>query len=374
MTTIGVTTRGGRYPIIIERGLLARTGPALKALGFSEPPIVIGDSRALGIHGKALLPSLERAFGRALVIRIAPGEHAKSRHTLFGLYDALLRRRAHRGSWIIAFGGGVVSDVAGFSAATYLRGIRYVNVPTTLLAQIDSAIGGKVGINLGQGKNLVGAFHQPSAVLSDPEVLSSLPARELSSGLYEVVKCAAIRSPRLTGFLEARLPEVIRGEAAALQRVVVETARIKAAIISGDEKERGKRMILNFGHTIGHALEAATAYERFTHGEAIAWGMIGALALGVRLGISPPSSAARIVRLIRAVGRLPGLDGIPAGDLWNAFERDKKFRGGRIRMVLLARTGAVRIIDDMHHAGLKRFLRSFLARKGDFAALSASAG
>jgi 3-dehydroquinate synthase len=217
-----------------------------------------------------------------------------------------------------------------------------------------------VGINVKRGKNLIGAFHQPSAVLSDTGVLRTLPARELASGLFEVVKCGAIRSRSLLRYLERELPAIQRCVAGPLEYIVVEASRIKAQVVSGDEREDELRMILNYGHTVGHALEAATAYRRFKHGEAVGWVMVAALELGRELGMLRPADVQRLTRLICRVEDLPSLRGIRIEDVWRALKRDKKFRAGNIRMVLLPRLGETKIVSGIDPAALRRFLKGFL--------------
>ena len=246
MKTIWVALADRGYPVIVGEGILEQAGKIFERKGFSSPPIVISTARIMKLHGGRLLKSLEDEFGSVAVIRIGDGERFKSFSTLRKIYDGLFHARADRRSWIVAFGGGVVGDVAGFAAATYMRGIPYAHVPTTLLAQVDSSIGGKVGINAVQGKNLIGAFHQPRLVLSDCSVLSTLPPRELSAGLYEVVKCGAIRSKSLLQFCENRLPDILQGQLDALETIVVESSRIKAKVVSSDEKETDLRMSLNY--------------------------------------------------------------------------------------------------------------------------------
>ena len=352
------------YPVIIGRGVMARAGSLLARRGFDSPPIVITNNTILRLHGSTLLRSLEHTFGRTPAIRIGDGERFKNHSTLLRIYEGMFRERADRRSWILAFGGGVIGDIAGYAAATFMRGIPYVMAPTTLLAQVDSSIGGKVGINVVQGKNLIGAFHQPSAVLSDTDTLKTLPARELATGLYEVVKCGAIRSEPLIRYLERRLPDVLSCLPRVMEHIVLEASRIKAFVVACDEKESGLRMILNYGHTVGHALEAATDYRRFKHGEAVAWGMIAALEFGRELGLLQTEGAGRLVRLIHRVGSLPSLRGISSGDAWKALVRDKKFRSGDVRMVLLRRLGDAEIFTRVDPALLRRFLRKFLTRGG----------
>jgi 3-dehydroquinate synthase len=279
----------------------------------------------------------------------------------------MFRAHADRRSWVLAFGGGVTGDIAGFAAATFMRGIPFVMAPTTLLAQVDSSIGGKVGLNVAQGKNLIGAFHQPAAVLSDTGVLKTLPKRELASGLHEVIKYGAIRSMALLRYLEQRLPGILKCQPAEMQHIVLASSRIKAEVVGSDERETGLRMILNYGHSVGHAFEAATDYKRFKHGEAVAWGMIAALGFGLKLGLLKPEEVALIVRLIHQVGGLTSIKGITLERLWDAFLRDKKFRSGDIRMIFLRRPGDAAVREGIDPTSLRAFLKEFLASGGRFA-------
>ncbi len=364
MKTLRVSCESHGYPVVVGDGLLEDAGALLSASGFASAPIVVSNSTVMELHGRTLLRSLGNSFGRVEKILIGDGERFKNRATLSRIHDGLFRARADRHSWILAFGGGVVGDIAGFAAATFLRGISIVYVPTTLLAQVDSAIGGKVGINVPQGKNLIGAFHQPRAVLSDPAVLDTLPDRELAAGLYEVIKCAAIRSEPLVRYIERNLPAILMRKRAALERIIIDAARIKARIVAADEKEGDLRMILNFGHTMGHALEAATAYRRFKHGEAVGWGMIGAIDFGTRIGVTDPRECGSIVGLIRQVEDLPPLKGIAFERVWDTLERDKKFRSGQLRMVFLRRPGQAEIVADIDRTPFRRFLKEFLESGG----------
>jgi 3-dehydroquinate synthase len=365
MKTIRVHLENRSYPIVVGKGVLHRAGQILADSGFSSPPIIITNSLVWRVHGAALKLSLEKAFGPSVVIRIGDGERFKCHATLLQIYDGLFRARADRRSWLLAFGGGVIGDISGFAAATFMRGIPYASVPTTLLAQVDSSIGGKVGINVPQGKNLIGAFHQPSAVLSDTNILRTLSSREVASGLYEVVKCGAIRSRTLLDYIERRLRKISACQAGTMEHIVLESSRIKAEVVSGDEREEDSRMILNYGHTVGHALEAATAYKRYKHGEAVGWGMIAAVGYGRELGMLDARDAARLVQIIHRVTELPSLKGIRLDALWSALKRDKKFRAGNIRMVLLPRLGATEIASGIDPESLKRFLARFLEAEGN---------
>jgi 3-dehydroquinate synthase len=363
MKTLHVDLGSRSYPVVVGEGLLKCAGRLLSGLGLTSSPMVVTNSTVWRLHGSALQYSLGDLWNPALVLSIGDGEQYKNHATLQRIYERLFRARADRRSWILAFGGGVVGDVAGFAAATFMRGIPYVSIPTTLLSQVDSSIGGKVGINVPQGKNLIGAFHQPSAVLSDTSVLRTLPRRELSAGLYEVLKCGAIRSEPLLSYLERRLAAILDCRPAALEHIVVAASRIKAEVVSRDEREQELRMVLNYGHTVGHALEAVTAYRRFKHGEAVAWGMIAALQFGRALGLADREETERLVRLIRRVAPLPPLGGIELTPLWNALRRDKKFRAGDIRMVLLPRLGRAKIVADIDPSSLRLFLKKFLTQE-----------
>jgi 3-dehydroquinate synthase len=350
------------YPVWIGAGVHAQAGHLLSGLGFTSPPIVVSNAKVLRLHGKVLLAALQNSFGTLTLIRMGDGEQYKNQKTLAKIYEGLFRVRADRHSWIVALGGGVVGDVAGYAAATFMRGIPYVGVPTTLLSQVDSSVGGKVAINVTHGKNLIGAFHQPAAVLSDTATLRTLPSRELASGLFEVVKCGAIRSRRLLAYLERRLDAVLAVEARATAHTILEAVRIKAAVVAQDEKERNQRAVLNFGHTLGHALEAASNYRRFKHGEAVAWGMIAAAELSESLGELEAKEARRLVQLIQRIETLPPLRGISAEAVWQALQQDKKAIDGRIRWVLLQRLGQAQLVANLDPEHLRRFVAAFVKR------------
>jgi 3-dehydroquinate synthase len=365
LKTLNVDLAERRYPVFVGQGLLSGAGAILAAKGFKSPPVVVTNRKVLRLHGEPFLRSLQKVFGQVPVIRIGDGEKYKNHATLLQIYDGMFRAHADRRSWILAFGGGVVGDIAGFAAATFMRGIPFVMAPTTLLAQVDSSIGGKVAIDVPQGKNLIGAFHQPAAVVSDTDVLATLPGRELAAGLYEVIKCGAIGSEPLLRYVDRRLDEILNCHAAALAHIVLESARIKAEVVARDEKENSLRMILNYGHTIGHALEAATEYKRFKHGEAVAWGMIAAVGLGREFDILRSDEAVRLISIIRRIGDLPSVRGIPLIRLWKALVRDKKFQSGGIRMIFLPRLGKALIRSGIDPLSLYQFLKKFLASEGN---------
>ena len=302
------------------------------------------------------------SFGEPPVaLFLPPGE----RHKTLSSVEKLTRQMAHagadRGSLLIAFGGGIVGDVGGFLAAVYMRGIRYVQVPTTFLAQVDSSVGGKTGVNLPEGKNMVGSFHQPRAVFADVDVLGTLPDRELRAGLMESVKAGIIRDRLLVRFMEEHVDEVLRRDPRALERVIAASIRMKADVVSKDEREGGLRMILNFGHTVGHAIERVTRYRVMLHGEAIGWGMVAALDLARRRGTISTAQRARLENLVHAYGPLPPLR-LRAANIVAATASDKKNIGGVRRFVLPVGIGDAAVVEDVTAAELDAAVRYILAR------------
>jgi 3-dehydroquinate synthase len=269
----------------------------------------------------------------------------------------LVRAGADRKSLLVAVGGGVVGDVAGFAAASYLRGVALVHVPTTVVAQVDSSIGGKTGVNLPEGKNLVGAFYPPRLVLSDPEVLRTLPEREFRGGLAEIIKHAVIADSAMFQFLEKNMEKVERRNRVALDYLIPRNVAIKAQVVTRDEHELGLREILNFGHTFGHALESVTHYKRYQHGEAVAWGMMAAALLGHETGVTRANDVSRIVSLVRRMGPLPPWPRVPAAALIEAMRSDKKARDGKLRFVLTPRIGKAASYDRVPQAAVERVLR-----------------
>ena len=342
MRRIYVGAPSGHYAVLCGRGVIARAGRLVSQLGETTGRYVLSSPRVWRYWGSALEASLAPA-GYSPTILFDDRERAKNLCTVEWVCRELVRRGADRGAVIVALGGGVVGDVAGFVAACYLRGVRLVHVPTTLVAQVDSAIGGKTGVNLPEGKNLVGAFYQPRLVLVDPDVLSTLPAREYRAGIYEVIKYGVIGDAALFRYLERNLDRLLRREPAVLEWVLPRCIRAKADVVARDEREAGLRAILNLGHTFGHALEAATRYKRYLHGEAVGWGMVAATALGVALDRFDERAAARVIRLVLAVGPLPSLPAVGPERLLEVMRADKKARGGRLRFVLPVRIGAVAV-------------------------------
>lgn len=335
--TIDVSAREGAYRVVVEPALLARLPEALDAAGLQGRRVVVSSPRVWDAVGGA--------FRKTTPVLVPDGERAKTLTTVSRIYDQWLELGADRGTTIVAVGGGVLGDMVGFAAATYLRGLRLVQVPTTVMAQVDSAIGGKVGVNHPRGKNLIGAFHPPALVAVDPGALTTLSRREFRAGLYEVIKYGVIDDRGLLDLLDRRLPEVLTQRGETLCEIVERSCRIKARVVSEDEHEHGVRRFLNFGHTLGHALEASTGYRRLKHGEAVALGMRAALALGVARGVTPRALAGQTSELIARLGPLPSVTDVRPAEALDAASRDKKVVHGRLHFVLATSTGATTVTD-----------------------------
>lgn len=344
--TIHIRTASVSYPVICGRGALARLGKLADEAPAGGDIFVLSSPRVWRFCGRAVMRGLGSVPAEHVTL-FNDREVAKRLATVEAICRKLIRARADRQALLVAVGGGVVGDVAGFAAASYLRGVRIIHVPTTVVAQVDSAIGGKTGVDLPEGKNLVGAFYQPQMVLADPLLLRTLPARQFRSGLYEVIKYGVIGDPKLFEFLERKIDLLLRMDMRSLEWVIERCIRAKVRVVCRDEREAGPRQILNFGHTMGHALEAVTGYKRFLHGEAVAWGMLGATLIGVGLGSITEQDASRIALLIARCGRLPRLPRISPAALSRAIAGDKKSRGGRVRWVLPRRIGAADIGMDV---------------------------
>jgi 3-dehydroquinate synthase len=343
---IRVRSAAGDYSVQCERGLLRRVATEIAGLGkFSSLHVVSSPT-----VWKCLGASLRRGFPERTKLHIHlmdDGESAKNLRTVEKVARSLVKAGADRQSLLIAAGGGVTGDVAGFVAASYLRGIALVQIPTTIVAQVDSSIGGKTGVNLPEGKNLVGAFYPPRLVLVDPEALRTLPEREFRGGLAEVIKYGVIADARLFAFLEKNMDAILKRDAAALAHIIRRSIEIKAQVVSRDEKESGLRETLNFGHTFGHALESGTQYKRFQHGEAVAWGMMCAALLGHETIDTPPDAVSRIVALTRRIGPLPEWPGIRPQRFLEFMRADKKARAGKLRFVLAPRIGRAGSYDGI---------------------------
>ena len=336
MPTIQIKSSAGPYTFQCSRGAISQAPKLIKRLGDATGVFVLSSPRVWRHWGGVLARTLP---GAKQPILFDDKESAKRLAAVEAISRNLILAGADRHAVLVAIGGGVVGDVAGFAASSYLRGVRLVHIPTTLVAQVDSAIGGKTGVNLPEGKNLVGSFYPPKLILADPDMLDTLPHREFRSGLYEVVKYGVIADAELFRFLERRMNAVLRRDSAALGWIIPRCAAIKARVVTKDEREGGLRQILNFGHTIGHALEAVTGYKRFLHGEAIGWGMIAATLMAVGTGKLSDTDAIRIIRLVASIGPLPSLGKIKASELRPILAGDKKARAGRVRWVLPRRIG-----------------------------------
>jgi 3-dehydroquinate synthase len=344
MPSFRVETPQRVYDAIVERGSTARLAeflPPRAGLVF-----VVTTSDVWELHGARLKPALASRPHR--VLYFPGGEVRKRMAEVEALAEQMVDTGGDRSSVVVAFGGGIVGDLGGFLAAIFMRGIPVIQIPTTLLAQVDAAVGGKTGVNLVSGKNLIGSFHQPLAVLIDPDVLKTLPQREYRAGLYEIIKCGVIRDAELFRLLDQRASQVLAQEPAILEQIIAAAVRIKAEVVTADEREGDLRRILNFGHTFGHALEAETRYERLLHGEAVAFGMHAATELAERTGRLAHADAAAIHRVLSRYGPIPALDGIEAPRLAARLRSDKKTVQGKVHFVLPGRIGEVEIVADIN--------------------------
>ncbi len=350
---VDVGTASRAYTVRIGSGLLDRVGRLLDELRVPARRFIVSSPPVWRLHG----PQLARALPGAEPVLVPDGERYKQLATVSRIYEALILAAADRASTIVTFGGGVVGDTAGFAAATYLRGVALVHVPTTLLAQVDSAIGGKVGVNHALGKNLIGAFYQPHGVVADPAVLDTLHRREFRAGLYEVIKYGMTSSASLFDRLARDRSALFAKDKQVLTDVIAESCRIKAAVVSADERESGPRRVLNFGHTAGHALEAVTRYRRFRHGEAVAYGMLVAGELSVRRGALAAIDYRALADLIASLGPLPPIGDVAISQMLDAMKHDKKMVAGKLHFVLPTAIGATAIVDDVTEKEMRDALR-----------------
>jgi 3-dehydroquinate synthase len=358
MRMVKVPLGNRSYNIKIESGLLARLGAECAKLPLGNRCAIISDSHVSPLFGRAAQRSLARAGFDAVAITVPAGEIAKSLKSVEACYNHLARHRLERKSFIVALGGGVVGDLAGFVAATYLRGIAFVQVPTTLLAQVDSSVGGKVGVNLKAGKNLVGSLHQPRLVLCDLDTLKKLPSREYRAGLAEVIKYGIIYDARLFAKLERVVPQLLKRNRKTLAEIIARCCEIKAEVVGQDETEGGLRAILNFGHTIGHALEAISGYGKYLHGEAISIGQVAAAKLSHKLLGLPRAEVERITRLFQNAG-LPTRVNLSAPQfsrLRAAMKLDKKVSAGKVTFVLAKNIGRVEFGQKVPQSAISREL------------------
>lgn len=356
------------YPILIGAGLLAEAGRLIKTHASARRTVVITDETVWGLYGSALETSLAAADLPASIVSVVPGEASKSFAETERVSRAVLRAGIERGDLVIAFGGGVVGDLAGFVAGIVRRGIRVVQIPTTVLAQVDSSVGGKTGINTAEGKNLIGLFHQPSLVIADIDLLDTLDARQLRAGYAEVVKYGLIGDEPFFEWLEEHVEELLAGDGALRTEAVRKSCAAKAAIVAADERELASRALLNLGHTFGHALEAATGYsDEMIHGEGVAIGMCLAFALSAELGYCEPEAAARVSAHLARAGLPTHITDIPAAlpdaaSLIALMEQDKKMSAGRLSFILARGIGQAFICRDVAVDRLRAFLEIQLRR------------
>ena len=362
--SIPVALGGRSYEVVIGPGLIDGAGERIAPLLKSKRTAIVTDSNVGAHHGERLAVSLEKAGVAVDVITIPAGEESKSFEGLASLSDQLLDLELDRGDMIVAFGGGVVGDLAGFAASIYKRGIDFIQVPTSLLAQVDSSVGGKTAIDTPRGKNLIGAFHQPRLVLADLDVLATLPAREMACGYAEVIKYGMLGDADFFAWLEDNGAAVLAGELPALTHAVGRSVGMKAEIVAEDEKEQGRRALLNLGHTFGHALEAETGYgETLKHGEAVAAGCGLAFRFSAALGLCAPAEAERVERALAAAGLPAGMAGVPghplsADRLIHHMGQDKKAEGGTLTFILARRIGEAFTARNVDPDALRQFLIS----------------
>jgi 3-dehydroquinate synthase len=340
MTEIRIDSALGRYVVVSSRGAISRVAQLIGKRNRRGEIFFLSSRQVWNHWGRKLAGKSRRT--QSATILFDDSEPAKRLATVEKITRALISLGADRDATLVAVGGGVVGDVAGFVAATYLRGVCLVHVPTTLVAQVDSAVGGKTGVNLPEGKNLIGAFYPPQLVIADPDVLGTLPHRQYRAGLYEIIKYGVVADAALFRYLERHMLALLRRDRAALEFVIPRSIGIKTKIVAKDERESGMRQILNFGHTLGHALEAATGYEKFLHGEAVGHGMIFATLLALAIGKLDVKEAARIVSLILSVGPLPRIPSISESQLRSLFLNDKKVRAGEIGWVVPSVVGTAK--------------------------------
>jgi 3-dehydroquinate synthase len=355
MQSVKVELGANSYEIRVGSGLLVQAGPWLKEMGFSGRAVVITDTTVKSIYADKLGRGLAGAGFEVIVLEVPAGEEEKTLKSAGRLYDELNGIYAERTTPILALGGGVTGDLAGFVAATYMRGVPYIQVPTTLLAMVDSSIGGKTAVDHGRLKNVVGAFYQPRMVVADIDTLKTLPEVELANGMAEVIKHAAITDRYFFDFLEANIKKVKELDPAVLEKIVVLSAGIKAAVVAKDEKEAGLRAILNYGHTVGHAVEALSGF-RLKHGQAVAIGMVAEARIASLMGKLARNDAARLEKIIQESGLPTQIPALDKKKLLQAMGHDKKVKKGRLTFVLLKSIGEACITTDVDPALVQEVL------------------
>jgi 3-dehydroquinate synthase len=361
MVRLTVSVGDHRYDVVVGPGVLTRAAEHLPPFESAEKAFVVADSTVAGRYLGPLADALAERGIAPIHLAVPEGEEAKSIPTMIALERQLATQGAHRQDVVLALGGGAVGDLAGFVAATYMRGIRFVQIPTTLTAQVDASLGGKTGVNLPEGKNLVGAFHQPIGVLADVATLATLPEREFRSGLAEVAKVGLAFDLDVLRLLEESAGEVLRRDAPTMEELVARCVRVKAAIVARDERDAGARLLLNYGHTLGHALERLDAFAGRSHGEGVAVGMMFAARLAEALEIAQPGISGRHARLLSSLGlepegRLPDVE-----QVLDAMRMDKKYAGG-IRFILLEDLGRPRVVEGVAEDAIRRTLKEMGAQ------------
>jgi len=359
MLRIDVSAGAARYPIYIEHGLTSQLNRLVDEARPGSRQIFVSSPLVWKLHGK----TFRRAMPHTESVLLPDGERYKHLATVSRAYESLIRLEIDRGSGIIAVGGGVIGDMAGFIASSYLRGIGLIHVPTTLLAQVDSSIGGKVGVNHPLGKNLIGAFYHPAFVAADPVLLETLPRREFRAGLYEIIKYGMTSSRELFDRVARQTDAVFAKDPSVLIPIIGEACSIKAAVVSEDEREKGPRRMLNFGHTAGHALEAVTKYRRFRHGEAVAYGMLVAAEIAVVRGLMLDADRQALARIIMQLGPLPPVGDLSTREVLEAVKRDKKIVDGTLHYVLCTKIGSWITVSDVSEEELGKALRKVGLKK-----------
>jgi len=365
--TVRVNLGRRSYEIVVESGVLGSIGARLRELRVGTRTALVSDGTIMRLHGKGVIAALESAGFAVTCLEVPESEAAKRLEVAAQCWEALLGAGLDRTSTVLALGGGAVGDLAGFVAATYMRGMNFVQIPTTVLAQVDASIGGKTAIDHPKAKNLIGAFHQPRLVLVDPTVVTTLAEREFRSGLAEVVKHGIVLDAAYFDDVERSAAALLERERSVLERVIGGSCRLKASVVERDEHEADLRAVLNYGHTIGHALEAITDYARFAHGEAVALGIAAEARIALRRGLATAETVARQERLLKAVGLPVRAHTVDVEALLEAITRDKKARDGRVPFVLAPRIGSFRVVHDIAPEDIRSAMIEILSGPGDHA-------
>ncbi|MDR4505940.1 MAG: 3-dehydroquinate synthase [Candidatus Scalindua sp.] len=346
------------YQVVIEKGILSQVGTLTSKIIKPGKAVVVTDTTVESLYAKTLLESLSKTNFDVKLVSIEPGEEKKSITMAQNLYEALFDHKVDRKSTIFALGGGVIGDLTGFVAATFMRGVPFVQIPTTLLSQVDSSVGGKVAVNHPRGKNMIGCFYQPKAVFIDTDTLKTLPKEEMVAGMVEVIKYGMIRDPSFFAYLETHLPQILELDDTSLGEIVYNSCRNKAEIVEIDEKEEGIRAILNYGHTIGHALETLTSFKKYRHGEAVAIGMIYATKIAISMDLTDETVLERQETLLKRLGLSLTYHALNPHDIVRTLYQDKKTIGGKLRFVLPTKVGTVIISDKPDDATILNSITS----------------